>query len=661
VKTTREPGRELESRAQPQSGAGPATRRAPSLAIDSSPRMVAQQKLIAATFGPAVQPSVPPAQFRAGSSPTSNRTGLPDGLKSGIESLSGLTMDHVKVNYNSAQPAQLNALAYAQGSDIHLAPGQEHHLPHEAWHVVQQAQGRVAPTLQVRGVGVNDDAGLEHEADRMGQAALASEAPNHSSVQRAPTDGVTGSPTVQRTIRTAEPITDLWNLGDYENWLATRQIHTNDLGLVAAPPTNVDVTSMALHQLRQLFAEVAAHDFRTRDALHAELIVRTRGVVQNLVTAGVQVNDLDVAVAMYARLDGHEGEEAILHKLDWHELHNRQYQQLGTAVPTATTSGLVYGPWRAGLLRQPDNGMTPGAENVHTMPLNVAWLLACCHHMVTFRLYVPVTERALYREAGAGMVIGAGGQQRKLSALGRELMALLATGLYTAGPAQHNDQAPQGFETTIVLSPTAAAAQATAAQLTVANNLTQADVRHALFTTAGVPEPDDAVVTTTVAAGKTIATHENTVRGLYSAARRTPAGAYALGRLLAAEAAIVQVTRETVPAMRTRVLGGAHPTLAVTFECYYATQFGQNILVVGNHPTLGDWDRGRAELLTYHDANSWRGPVQLPDVWAQQPIKYKYLLETGGSREWETGNNHLRVLPAMGAAAPLYSDNWGQG
>ena len=30
-----------------------------------------------------------------------------------------------------------DALAYAQGSDIHLAPGQEQHLPHEAWHVVQ--------------------------------------------------------------------------------------------------------------------------------------------------------------------------------------------------------------------------------------------------------------------------------------------------------------------------------------------------------------------------------------------------------------------------------------------------------------------------------------------------------------------------------------------
>jgi hypothetical protein len=78
------------------------------------------------------------------------------------------------VHYNSSQPAQLNALAYAQGSDIHLAPGQERHLPHEAWHVVQQAQGRVQPTMQIKeGAPVNDDPGLEHEADVMGAKAVA--------------------------------------------------------------------------------------------------------------------------------------------------------------------------------------------------------------------------------------------------------------------------------------------------------------------------------------------------------------------------------------------------------------------------------------------------------------------------------------------------------
>jgi hypothetical protein len=99
--------------------------------------------------------------------------GLPEGLKSGVEALSGIAMDDVAVHYNSSKPAGLGAAAYAQGKDIHVAPGQERHLPHEAWHVVQQAQGRVKPTLQLRNsVPVNDDAGLEREADRMGSKAL---------------------------------------------------------------------------------------------------------------------------------------------------------------------------------------------------------------------------------------------------------------------------------------------------------------------------------------------------------------------------------------------------------------------------------------------------------------------------------------------------------
>jgi hypothetical protein len=102
-----------------------------------------------------------------------NKTGLPDNLKSGVENLSGHSMDDVKVHYNSSKPAQLQAHAYAQGTDIHVASGQEKHLPHEAWHVVQQKQGRVKPTMQMKGkVNVNDDKGLEREADVMGAKAL---------------------------------------------------------------------------------------------------------------------------------------------------------------------------------------------------------------------------------------------------------------------------------------------------------------------------------------------------------------------------------------------------------------------------------------------------------------------------------------------------------
>ena len=101
-----------------------------------------------------------------------NKTGLPDNLKAGIESLSGIDIGDVRVQRNSSKPAQLNALAYTQGSQIHLGPGQERHLPHEAWHAVQQKQGRVKPNFQVGNVRINNDVGLENQADIMGAKAL---------------------------------------------------------------------------------------------------------------------------------------------------------------------------------------------------------------------------------------------------------------------------------------------------------------------------------------------------------------------------------------------------------------------------------------------------------------------------------------------------------
>lgn len=104
--------------------------------------------------------------------PRPNNTGMPDNLKAGIESLSGFSMDDVRVHYNSSKPATVQALAYTQGTDIHVAPGQEKCLPHEAWHVAQQMAGRVSPTTNINGMPVNDNAALEHEADVMGERAV---------------------------------------------------------------------------------------------------------------------------------------------------------------------------------------------------------------------------------------------------------------------------------------------------------------------------------------------------------------------------------------------------------------------------------------------------------------------------------------------------------
>lgn len=134
-------------------------------ALQASPHLVAQREAIRSAFGPA-------AQRKNDASTPDNRTGMPDDLKSGIESLSGMDLSDVRVRTNSGLPGQLQAHAVAQGNEIHLAPGQEAHLPHEAWHVVQQRQGRVKPTTTVRGAPINDDESLEREADVRGAQAL---------------------------------------------------------------------------------------------------------------------------------------------------------------------------------------------------------------------------------------------------------------------------------------------------------------------------------------------------------------------------------------------------------------------------------------------------------------------------------------------------------
>ncbi len=129
----------------------------------------------------------------------SNNTGLPNQLKANIETMSGYTMDDVKVHYNSSKPAQLQAHAYAQGTDIHIASGQEKHLAHEAWHVVQQKQGRVQPTKQMKGkVNINDDDELEREADVMGAKALQMKGENKSTILKKGNIQNTSAQAVQR-------------------------------------------------------------------------------------------------------------------------------------------------------------------------------------------------------------------------------------------------------------------------------------------------------------------------------------------------------------------------------------------------------------------------------------------------------------------------------
>ncbi len=76
-----------------------------------------------------------------------------------------VSMDDVNIHFNSSKPPEYGALAYTQGNEVHIGPGQEKHLKHELGHVVQQKLGKVTPTSMVAGQPLNDSPELEREAD----------------------------------------------------------------------------------------------------------------------------------------------------------------------------------------------------------------------------------------------------------------------------------------------------------------------------------------------------------------------------------------------------------------------------------------------------------------------------------------------------------------
>ena len=102
-----------------------------------------------------------------------------------MESAFGEDFSNVGIHTNSSRASGMRAKAFAQGDDVHFAPGQYNPesregqalLGHELTHVVQQRRGRVHPTTQAKGLAVIDDEGLEHEADEMGERAAQSGGP----------------------------------------------------------------------------------------------------------------------------------------------------------------------------------------------------------------------------------------------------------------------------------------------------------------------------------------------------------------------------------------------------------------------------------------------------------------------------------------------------
>lgn len=114
---------------------------------------------------------------------TSSSTHMPEEVQTKMESSFDTDFSSVNIHKNSSSATDVGALAYAQGNDVHFAPGQynpnsqegQELLGHELTHVVQQRQGRVQGTQNKGGENINKDESLEKEADAKGEKAAKGE------------------------------------------------------------------------------------------------------------------------------------------------------------------------------------------------------------------------------------------------------------------------------------------------------------------------------------------------------------------------------------------------------------------------------------------------------------------------------------------------------
>ena len=110
---------------------------------------------------------------------------MPEDVKGKMEGAMGADFSSVKIETNSKQAQEMGALAFAQGESVHFAPGQfdpsskkgQELIGHELAHIQQQREGKVTANAQVGGAAINNDKGLEAEADRIGKAAAESSGP----------------------------------------------------------------------------------------------------------------------------------------------------------------------------------------------------------------------------------------------------------------------------------------------------------------------------------------------------------------------------------------------------------------------------------------------------------------------------------------------------
>jgi Domain of unknown function (DUF4157) len=175
----RDPSRVVQRKGPVAAAQGPALQRRTAWEQTMDPWMDAAHRGLSApaqASEDAAAADARPVAASGGGSP------MPVAVQAKMEHAFGVDFSGVRI-HEGPQARAVGALAYTQGTDIHMAPGQydphgqrgQELLGHELAHVVQQAHGRVEATTQAKGVDINDDPGLEHEADVMGARAARGE------------------------------------------------------------------------------------------------------------------------------------------------------------------------------------------------------------------------------------------------------------------------------------------------------------------------------------------------------------------------------------------------------------------------------------------------------------------------------------------------------
>ncbi|CAG7640669.1 hypothetical protein PAECIP111802_02672 [Paenibacillus allorhizosphaerae] len=261
--------------------------------------------------------ATPPIQLK------DNQTGIPDDLKDGLETLSGIDLSGVRVHYNSPKPSQVQALAYAQGTDIHLGPGQEQHLPHEGWHVVQQLRGGVQPTSKLaNGILLNDEEGLENEADTMGAQAL------HLKSAGAPLTLAAHPPAstlIQRSSK--ENKMDFTDDEYEEDWEAEEDTNVEFDEDLSFTPVRFSVEELVM--LMNIFDEAFEEMISEHELKEA-------------------VSVLDVVVSLTHFVEMHEVEESPYTAMTGHAFFNLAQNIVGSSEPYAKLKSLINKIRRAG-------------------------------------------------------------------------------------------------------------------------------------------------------------------------------------------------------------------------------------------------------------------------------------------------------------------------